>query len=90
MQGPRNSNNGPIGIHYGTDSQTESAISKVLFEQFKRSEPNQGECLVSGSASEADIFNTDDMLESRKRKKSSEAFISTTPCNWLIQELRLA
>ncbi|CAK9318845.1 unnamed protein product [Citrullus colocynthis] len=81
LQGPRNSSNGPIGIHYGTDSQTESAISKVLFEQFKRSEPNQGEYLVSGSASEADIFKTDDMLESRKRKKSSEAFISTTPCD---------
>lgn len=85
MQGPRDSNNGPNGIHCGTDPQTESTISKVLFEQFKRSEPNQGECLVSGSASEADIFNTDDMIKSRKRKKSSEGFISTTPCNWLIR-----
>ncbi|XP_038899723.1 uncharacterized protein LOC120086964 [Benincasa hispida] len=80
LQGPRNSNNGPIGIDCGTDSQTESSISKVLFEQFKRSEPNQGEYLVSGSASEADIFNTDDILESRKRKKSSEGFVSTYPC----------
>ncbi|KAA0049162.1 hypothetical protein IC582_012481 [Cucumis melo] len=80
LQGPRNSNNAPIAIDCGTDSQTESAISKVLFEQFKRSEPSQCEYLVSGSASERDIFNTDDILESRKRKKSNEGFISTTPC----------
>uniref|UniRef100_A0A9I9CNU2 Uncharacterized protein n=1 Tax=Cucumis melo TaxID=3656 RepID=A0A9I9CNU2_CUCME len=53
LQGPRNSNNAPIAIDCGTDSQTESAISKVLFEQFKRSEPSQCEYLVSGSASES-------------------------------------
>lgn len=85
LQGRRDSNSstnkGPIGIHCGTDSQTETAISKVLFEQFKRFEPNQSDCLVSaGSASEADFFNTDDILESRKRKKSNEGFVSTTPC----------
>ena len=85
LQGPRNSNNAPIAIDCGTDSQTESAISKVLFEQFKRSEPNQCECLVPGSASERDIFNTDGILDSRKRKKSNEGIISTTPCNKLIR-----
>ncbi|KAG6597301.1 hypothetical protein SDJN03_10481, partial [Cucurbita argyrosperma subsp. sororia] len=83
LQGPRDANssmNKPIGIHYETDSQTESAISKVLFEEFKRSEPNQSQSSVLSGASEADIFSTDDMLESRKRKILSEGFASTTPC----------
>ncbi|KAG7028769.1 hypothetical protein SDJN02_09950, partial [Cucurbita argyrosperma subsp. argyrosperma] len=82
LQGPRDANssmNKPIGIHYETDSQTESAISKVLFEEFKRSEPNQSQSSVLSGASEADIFSTDDMLESRKRKILSEGFASTTP-----------
>ncbi|XP_022136967.1 uncharacterized protein LOC111008529 [Momordica charantia] len=82
LQGPRDSNssiNRPIGSYCGADTETESAISKVIFEQFKRPETNQGECLVSGSAIETDISDPDDILESRKRKKSNEGF--SIPCS---------